>query len=147
MFFGRKIFGLKNVFKKNFVSKKFLCPTNFVSKKNLGQITNLDKCCQDISCLDNGHPDCWHLLKIVPGTYLWNLVKIKTATSVIFLIWTNVTRTNVAWTNVTVTVGICPRCSQEPTYEEISWATTFFFCRVTKMGFSTLLEGSLMNFD
>ena len=22
----------------------------------------MDKCCQDISCLDNGHPDCWHLL-------------------------------------------------------------------------------------
>ena len=42
---------------------------------------------------------CWHLLKMVPGTYL--------LTAEIFLIWTNVARTNVALTNVTVTVGIC----------------------------------------
>ena len=35
-------------------------------------------------------------------------------TAEIFLICTNVTRTNVAWTNVKLTVGICLRCSQEP---------------------------------
>ena len=35
----------------------------------------------------------------------------------IFLIWTNVARTDVAWKNVTVTVGICSRCSQEPTFK------------------------------
>ena len=32
----------------------------------------------------------------------------------ILLIWTNVPRTNVAWTNVVLTVVICPICSQDP---------------------------------
>ena len=31
----------------------------------------------------------------------------KTVTAEIILIWTYVARTNVAWTNVAVTVGIC----------------------------------------
>ena len=35
----------------------------------------------------------------------------------ILLVWTNVARTIVAWTNVNVTVGICFRCSQEPTFK------------------------------
>ena len=34
------------------------------------------------------------------------LVTIGSVTAEILLIWTNVARTNVAWTNVTVTVGI-----------------------------------------
>ena len=34
-------------------------------------------------------------------------------TSKIFLTWANVARTNVAYTNVTVTVEICSRCSQK----------------------------------
>ena len=38
-------------------------------------------------------------------------------TAEVLLIWTNVTRTNVAWTNVTVTFGICFRCSQEHTFK------------------------------
>ena len=43
-------------------------------------------------------------------------------TAEILLIRTNITRTNVAWkdiawTNVTVTVEICPRCSQEPIFK------------------------------
>ena len=33
------------------------------------------------------------------------MVKIGSVTAEIFLIWTYVARTNVAWTNVTVTVG------------------------------------------
>ena len=36
-----------------------------------------------------------------------SLVKIGSVTAEIFLIWTIVARTNVALTNVTVTVGIC----------------------------------------
>ena len=35
----------------------------------------------------------------------------------LFLMWKNVARKNVAWTNVTMTVGICSRCSQEPTFK------------------------------
>ena len=35
------------------------------------------------------------------------LVKIRPVTAEMFLIWTNVVRTNVTWPNVTVTVGIC----------------------------------------
>jgi len=32
-------------------------------------------------------------------------VKIRSVTAEIFLIWANVARTNVAWTNITATVG------------------------------------------
>ena len=35
----------------------------------------------------------------------------------ILLLWTNVARTNVAWTNVTVTVRIYSRWSKEPTFK------------------------------
>ena len=77
----------------------------------------MDKCCQDICCLDKCHLDSWHLLKIVPGTCLWSLVKIEPVTAEILLMWTNVARTNVAWTNVTVTAGICCRCSQGPMFK------------------------------
>ena len=70
-------------------------------------ITHMDKCHQAKYCLDKCHHDSWHLLKIVSGIYLWILVKILTVTAEIFLIWTNVAKTNVAWTNVTMIVGIC----------------------------------------
>ena len=36
-----------------------------------------------------------------------SLVKIGSVTAEILLIWTNVTKTNVTWTNVKVTVGNC----------------------------------------
>ena len=36
-----------------------------------------------------------------------SLVKIGSVTAEILLIWTNEATSNVAWTNVTVTVGIC----------------------------------------
>ena len=42
-------------------------------------------------------------------------VEIGSLTAEIFLIVTKVARTSIAWTNVTVTVGICSRGSQEPT--------------------------------
>ena len=75
------------------------------------------KCCQGICCLDKCHHDGWHQLEMVPGTYILSLVKIRSGTAEIFLIWTNVARTNVAWTNVNMTVGIFSRCSQEPTFK------------------------------
>ena len=34
-------------------------------------------------------------------------VKIGSVRAEIFLIWANVARTNIAWTNITITVGIC----------------------------------------
>ena len=40
-----------------------------------------------------------------PGTYIKSLVKIESVTAEIFLIWTDVARTNVAWTNVNLIVG------------------------------------------
>ena len=49
----------------------------------------------------------WNMFKMFPGTYLQSLVKIGSVAAEIFLIWTNFARTNFAWTNVTVTVGIC----------------------------------------
>ena len=44
---------------------------------------------------------------MVTGTYLYNLVNIGSVTAEIFLIWTNVARTNVAWTNVNLIDRIC----------------------------------------
>ena len=38
---------------------------------------------------------------------LKKLIEIVSVVAEIFLIWTIVARTNVAWTNVTVTVSIC----------------------------------------
>ena len=64
----------------------------------------MDKCRKDKCCLDKCHSDTWNLLKIVQGTYLYSLVKSESVTAEIFLIWINVARTNVAWTNVIVKV-------------------------------------------
>ena len=50
-------------------------------------------------------------------TSAWFPKLYKNSLSEIFLIWTNVARTNVAWTNVTLTAGICSKCSQEPTFK------------------------------
>ena len=51
-------------------------------------------------------------------TYLQSLVKIQSVTAAeIFLIWTNVARTNVASTNVNLIVGICSRCSKEAIFK------------------------------
>ena len=41
------------------------------------------------------------MFKMFPGTYIKSLVKIRSVTAEIFLIWTNVVKTNVAWTNIT----------------------------------------------
>ena len=49
----------------------------------------------------------WNMFKMVPGTYLWSLVEIGSVRSQILLIWTDITRTNIAWTDVIVTVEIC----------------------------------------
>ena len=43
--------------------------------------------------------------------------KVFSLEILIFLIWTNVPRTNVAWTNVMVTVLICCICSQDPLFK------------------------------
>ena len=37
---------------------------------NSWDITNMDKCCQDKCCLDKCHHDSWHLLKMVPESWL-----------------------------------------------------------------------------
>ena len=47
-----------------------------------------------------------------PMNLLLKLVKIRSLTAEIFLIWKNVARTNIAWTNVTMTVRISSRLSQ-----------------------------------
>ena len=36
-----------------------------------------------------------------------SLVKIESVTAEIFLLWTNIAKTNVDWTNTTIMVGIC----------------------------------------
>ena len=50
------------------------------------------------------------------------MVKIGSVTAEIFLTWTNVARTNVAWTNVIVTVGLCSKRSPEYTFK--IWSLT-----------------------
>ena len=64
----------------------------------LGNIDHMDKCRQDIVAWTNATMT----VDIVPGAYLYNLVKIESATAEIFLIWTNVARTIVIWTNVRI---------------------------------------------
>ena len=36
----------------------------------LGNIPDMDKCCQDKCCLEKCHRDIWHLLKMVPESWL-----------------------------------------------------------------------------
>ena len=43
--------------------------------------------------------------------------QIGSVTAEIFLIWTNVARTNVSWIYVTMTAGIYQRWSKEPTFK------------------------------
>ena len=59
--------------------------------------------------LNQCHSDSQHLLKMVPRIYLQSLVKVGSVTAEIFLIWTNVAGTNVAWTNVTGIIEIRSR--------------------------------------
>ena len=78
-----KKFWLINCLSKNFGVNKYFGPKRFGPKVFLTKMV-------------------WSKKKFVPKS----LVKIGSVTAEIFLIWTNVARTDVAWTNVTVTVGI-----------------------------------------
>ena len=112
-FSQRNIWVKRRLFFKINVGQQKLRPQKIWSK-NFGQnwvsnswdYADMDKCCRDIHFMNKCHPYSWNLLKMVPGTYL--------LTFETFLIWTIGARTNVAWTNVPLTVGICSRCSQEP---------------------------------
>ena len=46
-----------------------------------------------------------------------SLVKIGSVIAELFLVWTNVAKTNVAGTNATLTDGLCSRCSQKPIFK------------------------------
>ena len=123
-YFGPKRFGPK-VFLTKMVWSKKISVQNKICSKKIGQnrvsyswdIPDLDKFRQDKCCLDKCYHDSWHLLKMVPGTYFLSLVKLRLVTAEIFLIWTNVARTNVAWTNVVMAVEICSRLSWELTFK------------------------------
>ena len=88
-------------------------------KRKRNDLCNIKRILHDMGSLTVArcYHDIWHLLKMVQGKYIWSFVKIGSVTAEIFLMWTNVTRTNVACTNVTITVGICYRCSQDPTFK------------------------------
>ena len=64
----------------------------------------MDKCFNDKYFLDRCHCDSWNMFIKVPGTYIENMVKIESVAAEILLIWINVARTNVAWTNVHLTI-------------------------------------------
>ena len=80
---------------------------NWVS--NSRDITDMDIYCRDKCCLDKCHHGSWNLFKRIPGTYLEGFIKIGSVTADIFLIWTNIVRTNVAWTNaeILLTLSLC----------------------------------------
>ena len=84
-FQSKQIFSSKMLCPKKFGSKRILNPKCFGSKKSRGKKYR--------SKMIRAHKNCF--------------IKIKLVTAEIFMIWTNVARTNVTWTNVTVTVGIC----------------------------------------
>ena len=73
-----------------FVQATFVLAT-YVHIRNISAVTVLDP--TNFLIPKNGVQKPW--------------VKIVSVTAKIFLIWTNVGRTNVACTNVTVAVGIC----------------------------------------
>ena len=89
-FWFKKIKGQRNFSSKQFsgsrnVGQKIL-DFNFVwSNKSMGKTVGSKKIMTPKNCL----------------------VKIWPVTAEIFLLWTNFARTNVAWPNVTLTVGIC----------------------------------------
>ena len=85
-------------YEKNVVYKKDWVPTNFLFQKSLGK--RLSKKIK--------------ALKILAEIFF---VKIRSVTAETFLIWANVARTNVAWINVTMTLEISKRWSQEPTFK------------------------------
>merc|ERR1712105_38558 len=82
---GNKFFALKMLCPKKFGSKRIFNPKCFGSKKRRGKKYR--------SKMIRAHKNCF--------------IKIKLVKAEIFMIWTNVARTNVTWTNVTVTAGIC----------------------------------------
>ena len=49
----------------------------------------MEKSPQDKCCLDKYHCDDWNLFKRVPRTYLSSLVKIRSVTAEVLLLWTN----------------------------------------------------------
>ena len=100
----------KILYQNIFYVRKILCPKNLDPKTSWVKKYWVQKQLF-------GHRDSWYLLKRVPGTYLQNLVKIGSVSAEIFLMWTNVARTNIAWTNVAMTDGINSRWSHESTFE------------------------------
>ena len=77
--FGSKlILGLKKIgSKKIFGQEKF--GQNWFS--NIWDFADMDKCRQVKWCLNKFHHDTWHLLKMVPESWLWSLVKIGSVTA------------------------------------------------------------------
>ena len=65
---------------------------------------DMDKCSEDKCC-----DDSCNLLYMFPGPFVYSLIQIGPVWAEILLIWTNV-----AWTNVVVTVVICCICPQDP---------------------------------
>ena len=57
------------------------------------------------------------MVTMVLGTYLEPTFEIGSVTAKIFLTCTYVTRTNVFWSNVPVTIGNFSLSSQEPTFK------------------------------
>ena len=98
MFFGRK-FWVWKMCPKIFCVQQILCPKNM-----LGQIANRQ--------MLPGHKlprhwSPWLLASDCPRNLPWKFGQNQDS---------NICDIS-AWTNVTVTVGICPRCSQEPKFK------------------------------
>ena len=101
-FWAKKIVGPENFRWKQFLGQKNLDPNENLDPKRFG---SLRKFWSKKSKAKKLQIQKIKRLKIkAPKHYL---VRIGAVIAEIFLIWTNVTRTNDTWTNVTVIVGIC----------------------------------------
>ena len=113
----KEIFEIKLRSEKNFGLKKLLVRKNFRFNKIAGpkilgpeKILGLKKILVSKNILVHKNYDPQ---KLGPK----DLVKIGPITAEILLTWTNVTKAYVAWTNVTITVGIFQTWSKEPTFK------------------------------
>ena len=127
----------KNIWPKNFLGPKYILVKRSLVEKMLSTKIKAPKNLGPKSLIEMGSVLAELLLiwanaariYMLPGKLSpWQLASVKDCPRIkidsvtaeillIFLIWTNVGRTNVVWTNVTLTVGICSTCSQEPTFK------------------------------
>ena len=119
----RRKFDSKNMDKKILVEKKNLVPKIFGSKEVWSRKSKAPKIiCPQILVKFRSRSVTARILPICTNVALTNVIPLKFSQNQVINYWhipdmDNVTRTNVTLTNVTGTVGICSRCSHDPTFK------------------------------